>query len=846
MIFTVILLSTKAFALGNVGTDNLVSPIIGEGVDLAKLAGTVVGWLLALVAGLLWIITRLLSFVFKFTGGLMYGFFINNPLDTEIGYIRPLWSFLVDFGNLVVIGSFIALALVILFDIDLPVNKDLGKFAGGIVMIALLLNFSLTLTSAFASTVHSIGIGTVYATQTKNGTNLDLTSRSNFNRSVLKTGNSFFDAVNNNFVENVSCLGTGTVTYEAADSKGGGTKSMAEVCQYHKKDDKSQLNPLSLVAASDGSVEAFTFYLIVIIRELAVLVLLSVGIFVLIKLLKVSIFRLAYLWIVGIFAGPALVAAFSPFDGMKKYFQTWLKWLVVFSTMMIVFVAGFYLSSYIATINIPNAGVSYEALENPLSSPGLFVSQLVNSMVEIVVPNIMFPIIGLAIMFLLGKYLDETYQQHAEKAMKAGGKLLNEARSSVSNVGRLGAGAVGLGAGGLKNISNLGAGAANKYNTGLLKANSALAAGQRLRGNEAGARATDARAIKYAGKAAVNKQMIANKNAAIDGFISGKDYKAKRAEVEYLARQNNAEVLGRLGANTGAFAAEAKKAGVSENVIRQGKTAAQNFKFGTPAGGGPSVNERIKDIERDTAKSENKDFARQFGEVQDEMYKNIDAQRAKVTASNEQLKLDNDSRQKLDLENIEETYNALATKQGGSLTSKQTDEKAKKIDNLSIRTQTSLKEIEKRFTQTISDLDKQENNVSTGNVVTDTVNQKFMADNPEISQKVAKKIASNNNLGQTLNNTQQIRARNDEAKSVYDGIEGSANAIFAQLKAIDAEKPRAGTSAADVEYNRTVTGAEKQKRRDAVLASVPASQQEIKIMAERKYKASNSNIYGDE
>ena len=71
-------------------------------------------------------------------------------------------------------------------------------------MVALLLNFSLTMTSAFASTVHSIGIGTIYATQKQVGVNIDFTSRSGFNRSIQNTGTKFFESTSNNFVENVS------------------------------------------------------------------------------------------------------------------------------------------------------------------------------------------------------------------------------------------------------------------------------------------------------------------------------------------------------------------------------------------------------------------------------------------------------------------------------------------------------------------------------------------------------------------------------------------------------------------------------------------------------------------
>jgi hypothetical protein len=835
MIFTIVFIGTKALALGN-SEGTIVSPIIGEGVDLAKLAGTVLGWLMALLAGLLWIITRLLSFVFRFVGGLMYGFFINNPLDTELAYIRPLWSFLVDFGNLIVIGSFIALALVILFDLDLPVSKDLGKFAGGIVMIALLLNFSLTFTSAFASTIHSIGIGTVYATQSTAGTNLDLTSRSAFNRSVLKTGNSFFEAVNNNFVEKVSCLGTGEVTYSTSEAGKSDTKGMAAICQFHKKDQKGTLNPLTLIAASDGTTEAFVFYLIVIIRELAVLVLLGVGIFVLIKLLKVSIFRLAYLWIVGIFAGPALVAAFSPFDGMKKYFQTWLKWLVVFSTMMIVFVAGFYLSSYIATINLPATGVAYEPLPNPLEEPGTFVAKLVNSMIEIVVPNIMFPIIGLAILFLLGKYLDETYQQHAEKALKAGGKLMNDARSTVGNVarmpGRAATGAFGAAAGGLKNIQNTPSAIGSLKNSTLSKINSGLAAGQRLSGNEIGARSTDARAVKYAGKNAVNKQIMANRNQGLTDFMSGKEFKAKLAETEYLAKINNSDALGRLGANTSAFANEAKKSGVSDNVIRQGQTAAFNLQ-NDKAPGTLSLKERNKKLEREEAIKANSNFDTEFANTQSELKANALTQKQNAEDNYTRSFNEWSRKNKADMDDIKDKRAEIASPSSTLNAS----EKAKILATLNTRSaklQSQKEQLNKEKDDTIADIEKQiieiSKDVSDNSVVTNTVNKKFLSENQDVNARIGKQINTIESRG--INNTKAVATRNKEASDQYDRIEGQANAIFEQLKAIDSDN---------------ITQNEKKIRRDNLLASSKGvSGQEVRKLAERKLKDFNSNLYGDE
>jgi hypothetical protein len=837
MIFIISFLGVKTQALGNIN-DNIISPIISEGLDLSKFAIQLVCVILALIVSILSIITNLLSFLFRFTGGLMYGFFINNPLDTELAYIRPLWSFLVDFGNLVVIGSFIALALVILFDLDLPVSKSLGNFAGGIVMVALLLNFSLTFTSAFASTIHSIGIGTVYATQSTAGTNLDLTSRSAFNRSVLKTGNKFFESVNNNFVNKVSCMGSEAVDYKTDKDGRGGSLSMATVCQFHKLNQQTgPLTPWSLIASSaEGTPEALIFYMIALIREVIVLILLVAGIYVLITLLKVSLFRLAYLWIVGIFAGPALVAAFSPFDGMKNYFKTWLKWLVVFSTMMIVFVAGFYLSSYIATISLPSTGIVFEPLGNPFTDPGPFITGLVNSMVEVVVPTIMFPIIGLVILFLLGKYLDETYQTHAVKAMKAGGKLLSDARNSVASGGRQ---VVGLGAGAAKNYSNFGSGAANMYNTGLLKANSALAASQRLRRNEAGAKATDMRATKYAGRAAVNKQMIANKNQSIDDFISGKDYKAKRAEVEYLGKMNNSEVLGRLGVNSSVFAAEAKKSGLSEDVINRGKSMSKLAKTDN-AGNGLNRTQQNKQIEKDLARSENKKFEDDFRDTQARLKTSAEGQISNAEEMQSQTVKDTEAAYLKESNALDDLYNkklADGTFQTGNANYNAKafeDHKRKVLANENGRDR-KIKESKEKLSNVKVDIQKMiekiDEDISTNEVVTTAVNQKFLNENPNIKEKVADAIYRNDKV---TNNTKSIAGKNQQAVDLQQNIEATADGLFQQLKDIDS----------DTDPNNTYEN--KQKRKKQLLETISSSEEHIKRAAERKYNAFKANPYLDE
>jgi hypothetical protein len=812
LILLIFFTGVQSFALGNSNSGTILTTLNGADFDLAKLAVSVLSWVMAIFASLLWVISRLMSFVFKFLGGLTYGFFINNPLDTELSAIRPLWSFLVDFGNLIVIGSFIALALVILFDIDLPVSKDLGKFASGIVMVALLLNFSLTFTSAFATTIHNIGIGSVYATIATTGSRLDLTSRAAFQNSLQKTGDKFFDTINNNFVDSVSCMGTASVVF-----KDGTTKGMAEICQIHKPEETGILNPVKLVKMVDGSNEAFIFYMIVLVRELATIILLGCAIWVLIILLKVSIFRLAYLWIVGIFAGPALVAAFSPFNGLKKYFETWLKWLVTFSTMMIVFVYGFYLSSYVAAVKLENPALTFEKAPNPLSEPSLFISSMVNTFVAIVVPNIMFPIIGLAILYLLGKYLDTTYKEHAEKAIKAGGKLVSDARSNTVGALKAGGGLVGKVAGGAA-IGSLGYGA-------LAKGSRALAGASRLAGQGNLAKTFDSAAIRNTGKAVIEKQKRENMNKRINNFVTGADMKEKKAENEYLAKMNNREILAGLGANTSAFTAEAKKAKVKDSVIRQGITAAADIRRNGVAG--RNISDVIMEKERELVKSRRSDqFNQTFRETQNAMLQNAKAQQNEIAQAR------TDNTKKADTVRDREIASIQATRDKGGLTADQENQLKRREDKNEAEYQKSLAAAEGMYNKAKKDIDQLTLNIQSDakNVVSNSVTQSIIREDPSLKAQAASE--ANIEFTQHINNTRNIRQRNDEAQNKYTSIEASASAIYQQMK--------------DIQNNPTESREKKNNRINALKNSLPPDQQEVARIADRKFKDYNSNMYSDE
>lgn len=867
--FTSIDSLAQASKEGNLILTNLVAEN-----EIGKWAQIGLGWLMALVVIVLYLIAILLSVTFKFLGQLMYGFFVNNPLDTELGSIRPLWSFLVDFGNLVVIGSFIALAIVYLFGIEIAGIKkqsNLGQFFTGIMLIALLMNFSLTFTSAFATTVHNIGIGSVFATLSTKDTQLNTSSKAEFQKSIRDTGSKFFESINNNFVESVSCMGSADVVL--ADKT---VRNMAQICEFHKQDSKETLNPQTLLTASDGTPEAFKFYLIALVREVMVIILLGVAIGVIITLLRVSIFRIAYLWMVGIFAGPALVAAVSPFGNLRKYFAIWLKWLITFSTMMIVFVYGFYLSSYIAQLPVDNKVSKFETLPSVFENFQGFVTGFVNTMIGIILPNIMFPIIGLAILSLLGKYLDETYKEHADKAMKAGGKLINDARNSTTSAikGTVG-GASNLAKGGLKNVarvSNLRAGVGNLRGSALSRLSTAGALGAGAVGLKGTAQSLNAASTKFAGAASVRRQIAQKRSEGIKNLTEGKAFKDKQATADYLGQRNNAAILGKLGLSTKDMEAEAKKRGVSNDVIIQGRAISYNA-LNTDIPGIGSYKKQLNDNEKrfinaEYSKPGKKDeYDNRFKNTQNKLLdENVKALKKNKSLYDSKIK-EYDELKKTKLNGYNKQYEeklAEIKENKEGLTTDQLNKKAEKLrettdrsvlqtesnhktqmeeaENQRKRAEEQLKEIQKQIlttkngdvkelnenNQIVNVRDKDGNNLNKGEntLVVNMVNNQILEERPEIKEKaaiMAFKSLTNNNKQETISN------RITAAKSTQENLDNSANAIFERLKAIDSDNEKASSI--------------KQKEREALMASIPDDDKEILRKAKSKFEDFKSNSF---
>lgn len=864
MIFVITFSTISAFAQGD-SIINYSRYSIGEGVTdvLGKIINFIVGILLGIFIAVLWIVSRLLSFVFNFLGGIVYGFFIKNPLDTELSSIRPLWSFLVDFGNLIIVGSFLALAIAYLFNVSIPgMTKDVGKFFTSVMIIALLMNFSLTFTSAIATTIHNIGIGSLFLTLGNNDTaKLDLSSKKEFNKSLTATGNTFFQSISGNFINTVSCVGGGEIKFK------GGSKKMSEVCNFHKKDFKDALNPLTIISSADGTPESINFFLTAIIREFATIILLGCAIWVMITLLKVAVFRLAYLWLVGIFSGPALVAALSPFPSLKKYFGIWLKYLITFSTMMIVFIFGFYLSSYVAQIAVDTSDVNYEALPNILDSPGYFVTVLVNNMIQLVVPNIMFPIIGLAVMYLLGKYLSEVYMTQAKSVMDSTGKMVGNAYKGVKNAAGMPGRAVGAVARTAGNVAGLAAGAIPNVRSALKttqgRADLLRAGVERARGNSAAADQLEAMAISKFGSADVSKQRAASRVQKVKDMASMKGSKQKEAEMKYLGQSRNAEMIKAMGGNDKAFEEEARKAGVSESVINQGRDMRKAYfdkMSGVDANGNPieidSIDQQVKTQAASYATDAIKksgNYSQDFESVKNNMLTQASAQLD--TAQNE-LK----ANQAINLRDRDATIKALDEQDAlinagprdasGNLSDKDqkrinaNQSKRDSAESSFQKKNNSLEEdhqvLSDNITSMQSEIQSSTEDIDEDNIINQALIAQAIEDDPSISKKAA--ADTYDSVRRNMDSAGSVEESRNKSKAQAGALNASANLLFSQLKAIEKMETKS-VNGVDVPITKQERKSMQQAIIDTVLESNKPESQEVVKRAQDKLNRMRKNPY---
>jgi hypothetical protein len=422
----------------------------------------------AIILILLSAITNLFAIAFVMIGSFIFLLFSTNPVVADGEAIRILWQYFADFGNILILLSIFVMGLSYVLDFDfnlslgsmsskkedsrmsLQIDKDLSKFFTGLMIMAVLLNFSLAITGGVISTLHNLGVAGAIVTSNveinkdKELVNApDFTSESTYNSYINNLGLRFFKSMKYNFVDSLSCFGEGVI-YKYNEQNKIEKISPAYICNYPgitEKDKAGGISAFNLLAS--GNKDLGNFFVTALAREAAALVLLIISIFVVFfRLARLAIFRIAYLWLVLIFAAPAFALAISPFKAAKKVFEHWLTLLISFGGMFFIFIYGFYLASFIAAQSLGRDLV--KSIKTTDSGNAFY--NVVAGLTSQLISNLTYPIVALAVLYIVGEYLDNTWKQHAANIAQTG-------IAAIKNAQKFGGKVVGGGVGGLGNAT---------------------------------------------------------------------------------------------------------------------------------------------------------------------------------------------------------------------------------------------------------------------------------------------------------------------------------------------------------------------------------------------------------
>jgi hypothetical protein len=463
---------------------------------------------------LFWFLALIAKLVFQIFGGIIFMFMSINPAASNGVAIRGLWQYFVDFSNLLMIFSIIIMGVVYVTGIDLDglslgnigdstivnrvslgVDKNLTKFFTGIMVLAVLVNFSLTLTGGVISTLHNIGLaGAIITAKVEPGDKApDFSTESGYTIYVRDLGYKFFYGIADQF-SSISCFSNIIIPISQPKQDGGFEQTLvssAYTCGFKmdKPQKEQNLNILETVGTlfqdskesiAIGNSSATNRLFVAAMRELLLfLIYVFAIVFVLWKFIKLAIFRVAYLWLVMIFSGVAFALMVSPFKSAKRVFEYWLTLLITFGTMFVVFIYAFYIAAYIAGQNVAGGAIAISKnrpVEPPVGDGNFltgvysYINNIITYIVEAVLTQSIFAIIALTILYLVGNYLDDVWKKHAEQMTRAAidnvkkvpgwaGAAVGGVIGAAGNV--VGATATATGAasavvGGIGNLANLG------------------------------------------------------------------------------------------------------------------------------------------------------------------------------------------------------------------------------------------------------------------------------------------------------------------------------------------------------------------------------------------------------
>jgi hypothetical protein len=419
---------------------------------------------LAILLSFLNMCALVLGELFVIVGSVAFSFMSYNPAEANLIVIKNLWRYFVDLGNLILLVSILAYGLAYITGFGsgkgaLKLDKNLSKFVASIAIIAVILNFSLTLTAGLITTIHNVGVagavittGSIIPADKNSYVPRDFSNEYSYRIYMTTVGNEFLKTVRSKFIDSVSCFGKANVFYQNVTIVNGIRTygSVEEVspgflCGMVPYEQRTSFattgNVLGGGTLANNGTDLGSAYVPIILREVASIVMMWIALFgVVWRLLRLAVFRVAYLFLILIFSGPATVLALSPFEMGKKAFNKWLTLLITYSSMFTIFIFGMYLAFIITSLG--NNQVIQSIL---ISTGGDTANNIAGSgIINYTVTVLLFPLVGLSIMWITGNYLDTVWKQ---TAAFIGDKIIKGAGAIAGGALRGGVGAL---AGGVK------------------------------------------------------------------------------------------------------------------------------------------------------------------------------------------------------------------------------------------------------------------------------------------------------------------------------------------------------------------------------------------------------------
>jgi len=368
-------------------TLNAVAAAESDDSDIfAIILSVILGLLLifvALITSLVWFIVNTLAsaalFLIRF----------NPAADYLISSIEPLWQVMVNVANLAILAGFVTIGVGLIAGLkDFKGNQKTVGFLSGLIAIAVLANFSLSIAATAVNLTQTAGDLFVAAVVLPANPEAQVV----FDPLADESGREAIAETNSLFVDNII----------------------------------QPFGSISPIRDSDGNLQAVwdnvTDLDVTTSNILGELIFLGTLVFLLLiffSAFRISIFRLAWLVILMVTSPLALAAYFSPIGSFKKMGETWFKKFIGIAPLYPILIIGLYFASYMAgqVGQLTSQVGGIQGLNTFYSDLFTFNGAAINNNIASITISITLTLLGpalaIVILWLIFKYLDDAFKSHA-------------------------------------------------------------------------------------------------------------------------------------------------------------------------------------------------------------------------------------------------------------------------------------------------------------------------------------------------------------------------------------------------------------------------------------------------